>query len=51
MGDGNFQSGFDHWLGDRVPDKYGGEGFFQMFGCISSAYLVSPQDIHAGIIV
>lgn len=38
-GAGNFQQTFDHWLGDRVPDKYGGEGFFQAFGCISSAYL------------
>ena len=38
-GDGNFQGVFDHWLGDRVPDKYGGEGFFQAFGCVSSAYL------------
>ncbi|MBQ7188344.1 MAG: DUF5009 domain-containing protein [Kiritimatiellae bacterium] len=38
-GAGNFQSVFDHWLGDRVPDKYGDEGFFQAFCCISSAYL------------
>lgn len=38
-GDGNFQSVFDGWLGGRVPDKYGAEGFFQAFGCISSAYL------------
>ena len=38
-GDGNFMSVFDRWLGGRVPDKYGPEGFFQMFGCISSAYL------------
>ena len=38
-GAGNFQSVFDHWFGDRVPDKYGSEGFFQAFGCISSAYL------------
>ena len=38
-GDGNFQTVFDHWLGDRVPDKYGREGFFQALGCISSAYL------------
>ena len=38
-GDGNFMSVFDHWLGDRVPDKYGSEGFFNAFGCITSAYL------------
>ena len=38
-GDGNFLLTFDKWLGGRVPDKYGPEGFFQMFGCISSAYL------------
>ena len=38
-GDGNFLAVFDHWLGDRVPDKYGSEGFFNAFGCISSAYL------------
>ena len=38
-GAGNFQSVFDGWLGGRVPDKYGAEGFFQAFGCISSAYL------------
>ena len=37
--DGNFLLTFDKWLGGRVPDKYGPEGFFQMFGCISSAYL------------
>ena len=38
-GAGNFQAVFDGWLGGRVPDKYGAEGFFQAFGCISSAYL------------
>lgn len=38
-GKGCFQSIFDNWLGGRVPDKYGGEGFFQAFGCISSASL------------
>ena len=38
-GDGNFLAVFDHWLGGRVPDKYGAEGFFQAFGCVSSAYL------------
>ena len=38
-GAGNFQSVFDNWLGGRRPDKWGGEGFFQAFGCISSAYL------------
>ena len=38
-GNGCFQAVFDSWLGNRVPDKYGAEGFFQAFGCISSAYL------------
>ena len=38
-GDGNFMRVFDGWLGGRVPDKYGPEGFFQMFGCVSSAYI------------
>ena len=38
-GSGCFQVVFDKWLGGRVPDKYGPEGFSQMFGCISSAYL------------
>jgi predicted acyltransferase len=38
-GGGNFMSVFDKWLGGRVPDKYGSEGFFQIFGCVSSAYL------------
>ena len=38
-GAGCFQAVFDDWLGGRVPDKYGSEGFFQAFGCISSAYL------------
>ena len=38
-GAGCFQAVFDKWLGGRVPDKWGPEGFFQAFGCISSAYL------------
>ena len=38
-GDGNFLTVFDHWLGDRTPDQYGSEGFFNAFGCVSAAYL------------
>ena len=38
-GAGSFQLVVDNWLGGRVPDKYGGEGFFSALGCISSAYL------------
>ena len=38
-GDGNFMTVVDHWMGDRVPDQYGSEGFFNALGCISSAYL------------
>jgi len=34
-----FQSIFDSWLGNRRPDKWGPEGFFQAFGCVSSACL------------
>ena len=38
-GKGCFQTIFDDWLGGRVPDKYGAEGFFQAVGCVSSASL------------
>lgn len=34
-----FQSIVDGWLGGRRPDKWGPEGFFQAFGCVSSACL------------